>query len=232
MVDLKCPKCGSDNTQRVNLEVFDKDVKSLWWLVVIFAVLGITINPIILSFVFVDIIVMIIANIKRKHNNRNNWVLQCSRCGHQFTIINPDKVDTINAQNKAKQEKQRQRIQAYAEKNKKTIDALNQNGKLEGDEILLNTVDYFTPRKYSYEPAWQLKVTDKTLVCFNAKRTFRVSKENIMYIKKKSYALIIPTGIQICIMENGKKKKCDFVVYTDKRGEIVDMLNKWKQSQQ
>jgi hypothetical protein len=47
MINLKCPKCNSDNTQRVNLEVFDKNVKSLWWMVVIFSVLGITINPII-----------------------------------------------------------------------------------------------------------------------------------------------------------------------------------------
>lgn len=232
MVDLKCPKCGSDNTQRVKLEVFNKDVKSLWWMIVVFAVLGITINPIVLLFAIIVIILMIIANIIYKHNNRNNWILICSRCGHQFTITNPDKVDIVNAQNKAKQEKQRQRIEAYAEKNKKTIEALNQNGKLEEDEILLDTVDYFTPRKYVYVSGWHLKITNKALICFNAKSTFRICKKDIEYIKKIRYASAMSAGIQICIMENGENKKYDFVVQVYQQKEIVDMLNKWLQSQQ
>lgn len=230
MVDLNCPKCGSENTQRVKPEVFDKDVKSLWWMIVIFAVLGITIHPIVLFFAFIVIILMIIVNILYKHKNRNHWILKCSRCGHQFTIINPDKVDTINAQNKAKKEKQRQRADAYAEKNRKTTEAFNQNGKLESDEILIHTVDGVTLHKHPYASNWQVKITNQALICFNAKSTLRINKKNIVYIKKKNYALIIPTGIQICTMENGKKKKYNFVAC--KRRETVDMLNKWKQSQQ
>jgi DNA-directed RNA polymerase subunit M/transcription elongation factor TFIIS len=195
-------------------------------MVVIFSVLGITINPIILFFDFIVIILMIIGNIIYKHKNRNNWIMKCSRCGHQFTIINPDKVDIINKQNEGKKENQRQKSE------KKTIEALTQNGKLEVDEILLNTVDYFTPRKYLYVSGWHLKVTNKALICFNDKSTFRIYKKNIEYIKKIRYASAMPAGIQICIIENGKNKKYDFVVQVYQQREIVDMLNKWKQSQQ
>jgi DNA-directed RNA polymerase subunit M/transcription elongation factor TFIIS len=229
MVDLKCPKCGSDNTQRVKLEVFDENVKSLWWMIVVLVVLGVAIHPIVLLFAFAVILLLIIVNMIHKHNNRNHWILQCSRCGYQFTITNPDRIDMINAQNEAKREKQSRRAVVYAEKNKKTVDALNQNGQLENDEVLLNTVDYFSPHKNSYTLSSQLKITNKALVCFNAKRTLRLPKENVIYIKKKNYALIIPTGIQICMMENGKKKRYNFVVYAGKqRKEIIKMLNEWK----
>jgi hypothetical protein len=125
MVDLKCPKCGSDNTQRVKLEVFNKDVKSLWWMIVVLVVLGVAIHPIVLLFAFAVILLLIIVNMIHKHNNRNHWILQCSRCGYQFTITNPDRIDMINAQNEAKREKQSRRAAVYAEKNKKTVNEVD-----------------------------------------------------------------------------------------------------------
>ena len=48
MLDLKCPFCGNENTTKVPNEIFDASVKSTWWMIVIFGILGISIHPMIL----------------------------------------------------------------------------------------------------------------------------------------------------------------------------------------
>lgn len=230
MVDLQCPKCGSNDTKRMKSEIFDKDVKELWFTIVIFTVLGVSINPVILFFAVAVIILMIIVNIIQKHRHRNDWIMQCTRCGHQFSVTNPDKIETINAKSEKKREKQNQKAKIYAEKNRVIIESLNRNSQLTEGETLLHTVDYFCPYKSAYTANSQLKVTDKSLVCYNEKNSLRIPKSGIISIKKKNYCLIIPTGIQICVNDGGRKRNHDFVVLADKRKEILRMLENWRQA--
>lgn len=226
MVDMQCPKCGSSDTKRMKLEIFDHSVRKLWLMIVIFAVLGVSIHPVILFFAVVAIILMIAVNAARKHHHKNDWVMQCTRCGHQFSVDNPDKIELVNEKKAKQKEKQNQKVKMYAEKNRVTIEHLNKNGQLLENETLLYTVDYFCPHKSAYTTAGaQLKVTDKSLICYNEKSRLRIPQSSIISIKKKNYFLIIPTGIQICTNDEGRKRKYDFVVMFDKRKEILRMLD-------
>ncbi len=230
MVDLQCPKCGSSDTKRMKSEIFDKGVKEIWFTIVIFTVLGVSINPVILFFAVAVIILMIIVNIIQKHRHRNDWIMQCARCGHQFSVTNPDKIESIKAKKAKQTEKRNQKAKIYAERNKAIIEKLNKNSQLAEDETLLHTVDYFCPHRSAYTASSQLKLTDRSLICYNEKNSLRIHKSSIISIKKKNYCLIIPTGIQICVSEGGRKRKYDFVVLADKRKEILRMLDSWQQT--
>lgn len=224
MVDLKCPKCGSDDTRKLDMEIFDSNIKKLWWTVIIFGLLGITIHPVIMFLVVFAILLTVAVNIVKKHSHRNEWVMQCSRCGYQFSVINPDKEESIKTQKVKQDTRQREKWNNYTEKNKKIIEGLNRNGQLEDDETLLYTVDYFSPHRKCYTSSSRLKITDKSLVCYNEKKCLRISRKDIISIKKKNYFLVIPTGIQIYIKENGKHKKYNFVVMSDERKDILNVL--------
>ncbi len=76
--------------------------------------------------------------------------MQCSRCGYQFSIINPDKAERINAKRSKLEARRKERLKVYAEKNKNAIDGLYRNSQLENGEILLYTIAYFTPHKNTY----------------------------------------------------------------------------------
>ncbi len=80
MVDLQCPRCGSNDTKRMKSEIFDKGVKELWFTIVI------------LFFAVAVIILMIIVNIIQRYRHRNDWIMQCTRCGHQFPVTYSDKI--------------------------------------------------------------------------------------------------------------------------------------------
>lgn len=91
MVDLKCPKCNSENTQVEPMKVFNKDVKEMWWMIVILSILGIAIHPVVLFFAFVVIAFLIIVNIILKIRYRNKWSVRCNRCGYEFSVDKPGK---------------------------------------------------------------------------------------------------------------------------------------------
>lgn len=230
MVDLQCPKCESNDTKRMKSEIFDKSVRKLWFMIVIFTALGVSIHPVILFFAVVVIILMIVVNTIQKHKHRNEWIMQCTRCGHQFSVTNPDKIESINTKKAQQTEKRNQKAKIYAERNKVIIENLNKNSQLAEDETLLHTVDYFCPHKSAYIASSQLKLTDRSLICYNEKNSLRIPKSGIISIKKKNYCFIIPTGIQICVSEGGRKRKYDFVVLADKRKEILRMLDNWQQA--
>ena len=92
MLDLKCPFCGNENTTKVPNEIFDASVKSTWWMIVIFGILGISIHPMILLLAIAAMIINIIINILVKIKSRNVWIMQCPRCKKEFTVPNPDKM--------------------------------------------------------------------------------------------------------------------------------------------
>ena len=112
MLDLKCPFCGNENTTKVPNEIFDASVKSTWWMIVIFGILGISIHPMILLLAIAAMIINIIINILVKIKSRNVWIMQCPRCKKEFTVPNPDKKDKIQKNN----EKSNAREQVKTEK--------------------------------------------------------------------------------------------------------------------
>ena len=95
MLDLKCPFCGNENTTKLPNEIFDASVKSTWWMIVIFGILGISIHPMILLLAIAAMIINIIINILVKIKSLNVWIMQCPRCKKEFTVPNPDKKDKI-----------------------------------------------------------------------------------------------------------------------------------------
>ena len=112
MLDLKCPFCGNENTTKVPNEIFDASVKSTWWMIVIFGILGISIHPMILLLAIAAMIINIIINILVKIKSRNVWIMQCARCKKEFTVPKPEKKDKIQKNN----EKSNAREQVKTEK--------------------------------------------------------------------------------------------------------------------
>lgn len=233
-MDLRCPYCGNENTTRVPVEIIDQSVKSTWWMIIIFGILGISVNPLILILAFASMAINIIINIVLKHRHRNEWVMQCPRCKHQFTVPNPDRTsqiakekekrETKDAQNREKQE---QKKEIRLEKSRQETAVLVENSRLYDDETLLSEVDYFATHKNAWSSAGgTLRITNKSLLIYNKRGAFRIYKDQTIGIKKKNYCFMIPTGIQI-ITDDGKKHKYNFVVCADKRKQIIKALNSW-----
>ena len=235
MLDLKCPFCGNENTTKVPNEIFDASVKSTWWMIVIFGILGISIHPMILLLAIAAMIINIIINILVKIKSRNVWIMQCPRCKKEFTVPNPDIKDKIqknneksNAREQVKTEKNELKRERHFEKSRKEAAIIEKNGELFENETLVSEIDYFATHKNAWSSAaGMLKITDKSLLIYNKKGAFRIYKEQVVKIRKKNYLFIVPTGIQICIHDGERKHKYNFVVLVDKRKQILDKLYQW-----
>ncbi|MBQ3514610.1 MAG: hypothetical protein IJA32_12590 [Lachnospiraceae bacterium] len=235
MPDLKCPFCGNENTTRVPNEIFDASVKSTWWMIVIFGILGISINPIILLLAIATMIFNIIINILVKIRCSNVWVMQCPRCKKEFTIPNPDKKEKIqknieksNAREQVRAEKNELKREKHLEKSRKETANIEKNSELFENETLVSEIDYFATHKNAWSSvAGMLRITDKSLLIYNKKGAFRIYKEQVVKIRKKNYFFIVPTGVQICIYDGKRKHKYNFVVMMDKRKQILDKLYLW-----
>ena len=239
MMDLKCPHCGSENTTRVPIEIIDSSIKSTWWMIVIFGILGVSLNPLILILAFAVMLLNLIVNIANKHKYRNVWIMQCQRCKKEFTVSDPDKMKkrdkkSLERQTKqaerelSKKEKEEHRRAVQLEKSQKEADLLKKNSMLYEDETLISEVDYFATHRNAWSTAGgSLRITDKCLLIYNRKGAFRIYKNQIMSIRKKNYFLIIPTGIQIKANSDKKKRKYNFVVMYDQRKQIIGELEKF-----
>lgn len=227
-IDFRCPKCKSENTTRVPIELFD-GVKGLWYSLIILSLLGCAFSPAFIFLCMACIIIAVIINIVRKISHRNEWVMQCSRCGCEFAIINPDKAEILEAKNQKKVQKQQEEAGRRTEKYKAIAEqkavCLARNGQLAEDEILVEKVDYFGFHKNAFSNSQgKLIITNKSLICYNEKGCFRILRDRIQSVKKKNYFLCIPTGIQIRV--NDKRKKYNFVVIPSERNEILENIKK------
>ena len=237
-MDLKCPNCGSENTTRIPDEIIDQSVKSTWWMIILFGVLGISVNPIILIFAFAVMIFNIVVNILVKHKHRNVWVMQCLRCRQQFTVPNPYRIEQFDKENEKAVEREAELKEKVERRKAKNLERsrletaiMEKNARLFENETLIGEVDYFATHKNAWSTAGgNLRITDSSLLIYNKKGAFRIYKDQVCRIKRKNYFLIIPTGIQI-VINDGKKRKYNFVVYYDKRKQIMQSLLAWKQNQ-
>lgn len=221
---MRCPKCESENTTRVPIELLD-GTGHIWFRLAIFLLFGVIITPAFLVFEIIIIIITIIINITKKIAYREKWIMQCSRCGTEFTIVNPDKADRIRNSEVLKENKAYNVANADTDNNVMQMkkECLSRNGQLAEDEVLIKDIEYFGFHKNAFSNSQgKLRITNKSLICYNDKGCFRIPKDKIIAVKKKNYFFVIPTGIQIKV--NDKRKKYYFVVYPKDREEILKSL--------
>lgn len=150
--------------------------------------------------------------------------MQCSRCNHEFIVPNPDRIEIMSVKNANKQIKAEKRASLNRDKIRLREERLKFNGELNSDEILLGAVEYFGFHKNVFNTsAGKLKVSDKAIIVYNDKGSFRISKDSVISVKKKNYFFLIPTGIEIKVKD--KRKKYDFVVVPKEREQIISLLD-------
>lgn len=81
---LICPRCNSYNVTRK--EVGKNNSGWLWPMIIIFSILGISINPFILVLALLSGIVNFIFNFIEKKNDRKKWSMHCNICHNEFQI--------------------------------------------------------------------------------------------------------------------------------------------------
>lgn len=220
--DYKCPKCGSDHTTRVPIKLMS-GVKGTWYLLILCSLFGVVLSPLCIIICVGCIVIGIIYNLMRKITHKNEWVMQCQRCGNEYTVVNIDKVDAIRRKEVQTKEKQEKTAEHRKEAAAFKAECLSRNGMLEPDEDLLAEVSYFGFHKNTFSNSnGKLKVIDRGYICYNDKGSFHISKETVIDVKKKNYFGMIPTGIQIRTRD--KRKKYNFVVYVKDRDEILSTM--------
>lgn len=223
-IDIKCPKCGSENTERQPIEIVDSRTKAVWWVLVIIVFLGIAVQPFILSFCFVYVIDEVIKNILKARKYKYQWLMQCSRCKYCFAVVNPDMEDKWNAMKDKKKKKEEQKAIKIQLAIKRRNENLEQNRRLLDTEMLIGDIDFFGWLTSAFSRKnGSLRVTDGSLIWYNAKDRFRIPKDKILRIRKKNYLLFIPTGMQIKV--NDRHKKYNFVVKPGERNKILNLCN-------
>ena len=85
-------------------------------MIVIFGILGVSLNPLILILAFAVMLLNLIVNIANKHKYRNVWIMQCQRCKKEFTVSDPDKMKKRDRKSLEKQTKQAERELSKKEK--------------------------------------------------------------------------------------------------------------------
>lgn len=187
--------------------------------------LGIALHPLVFIICFLDIALKIITNYVRKQQHKNEWIMQCSRCNHEFIVPNPDRVEFVNAQNAEKQAEREKRDAENREKIRLKEECLKHNGELNSDEVLVGLAEYFGFHKNAFcTTEGKLKVSDKAFIVYNSQGSFRIPKNNVICVKKKNYFMFIFTGIEI--RTNDNRKKYYFVVFPQERDQIISLLNK------
>ncbi len=218
MIELKCPYCHNENTNRIPTEIVNSKISEIWWFLLICSLLGAAIQPIVLTYVFVFMVCDIIKNVISGMSSRKYWFMQCPRCGHQYKILNPYRAEKINSD---KQREMEQRREKYAKLNQDT----EMNGKLLEDEQLITEINSIGYHKNVFSTTnYRVKITDKCKLIYNSKGSFRIYNDDIISIKKKNYFFVIPTGICISTRILNKKKKLLFVVAPSDREKIIEQL--------
>lgn len=220
---MKFPFCYSENTTAIPIEIIDSDVKERWWTMFALALLGIIIHPIVYILLFTNIILSIIGNISKKLRHKNKLFMQCTRRRNQFMVLNP-KITKKQMVKEKKEFNQKRHVENVNNRFQTRLKNFKRNGRLTEEERLLFEIDYFGFHKNAfYTTNGKLKITDETLVCYSEKGAFRITKSNIISVKRKNYFLFIPTGIQI-IVKDKRIYKYNFVVFPKERQDIINKI--------
>lgn len=221
--EFNCPKCGCTHTTRIPAELIDSDTRKLWWITTVFLLLGITINPIILLLVIFTAVLSVIIALIGKLRSRSVWDMQCSRCGCEFSIPNPD----IEIRKEKKRIEQAKRADARLVKLKRQLEDKEYNGQLLDDELPLGKISSIGYRKNVFTSVlYDVKCTNRGLIVYNAKSSFRIPSSAILSICKKNYLFFIPTGIQITAKNaKGKPQHYCFVTVPAERESVIATLS-------
>ncbi len=220
--DFICPKCGCKDATKVPIELLD-GAKTLWYYLLIASVFGVALSPFFVFISIILIVVVVILNILKKIAYRNEWVMQCTRCGTEYSVPNPDREDAINKAIEKKQLKQEERALYIKEKNEKIAKCLELNGKLNEDEQLLTEIKNIGLHTSVFITKYgNIKITNQSILYYNSGGSLRISKNNLLGIRKKNYFLVIPTGIEI----KTSKRTIKLVVESSRRDEIIALMNK------
>lgn len=223
-IDLRCPKCGSDHTTRVPVEILD-GVKGPWYLLIICSLFGGAISPLCLVFCIACLVIMIILNIIRKVSYKNTWLMQCQQCGNEFEVVNPDRVEAIQRKQKIVDEKREKLAEEYRIASKIKEECLAKNGVIQESEVLLSEIPNFGLHRNAFSTSYgNLKITDKGYIWYNQNGSVRIPRNSVVEVKKHNYFLVIPTGVQI--KTRSKRKKYNFVVLPKEREGIIDKCNR------
>lgn len=195
--DYKCPKCGCETATKIPIELLD-GVKNIWYsLIILFLVAG-TVSPMFLLICFVCIILHIVLNIIKKIVYRNEWLMQCTRCGAEYGVPNPDRVEAVQKAAESKKLKAEEKAEYYKKKEQYKKNALELNGALQTDETLIDEIKDIGFHKNAFVTKYgNIKITDNALIYYNEIGSLRIPKNECINIKKRNYFFFIPTGIQI-----------------------------------
>lgn len=215
-----CPKCGCEKATRVPIELFG-GVKDIWYGILIASLLGVAISPICLFICFSCMIIIFVLNIIRKYAYRNEWIMQCSRCGTEYTVPNPDREKNIEKEIARKKLKAEEKAEYYNKIAEFKELVLKQNGMLADDERLIDEIKNIGYHKNIFTTKYgNIKVTNKSLIYYNEKGSLRIPKSEILQVKKRNYFLFIPTGIQI----KTPTRTLKFVVEPRNRDKYIQKL--------
>lgn len=218
--DFSCPKCGCAHTTRIPVEFLDADTRRLWWCIAILLLLGVSVHPLILLLAFASAILSIIVGILGKFRSRSVWDMQCSRCGHEFSVPNPDAAARANARDAA----QKARVEARLAESRRRFASEDYNGQLLADESLLHELSGLSYHRNAFSTVpYKIKCTNKGLLFYNASGSFRIPSSEILAIRKRSYFGLIPTGIQIQTVNphTGKRRGYTLVAVPSERDSAI-----------
>lgn len=216
-IDFKCPKCGCESATRIPIELLD-GAKGIWYRLVLLSLFAGSVSPFFIIFSFVCIIIIIVINVLKKIAYKNEWIMQCSSCGTEYTVPNPDREDAIQKAILKKQLKADEKAEYYRIKEKYKQAALAINGVLLIDESLIEEIKDVGYHKNAFITKYgNVKITNKSLIYYNEGGSLRIPKNEILAISPKNYFLIIPTGIQI----KTHNRKIKLVVESKTRQELL-----------
>lgn len=212
--DFACPKCGCTHTTRIPAEFLAADVKQLWWCIAVLLALGVTVHPLILLLALAAGVLSVLVGILSKLRSRSVWDMQCSRCGHEFSVSSPD----AEAKAAARQTAQKARAEARLAETRQRFADENYNGQLmEGEELLCELSGLGYHRNVFSTVPCKVKCTNHGLLFYNAGGSFRIASSEIVSIRKRRYFLVIPTGIRI----KTKRRQYDFVAVPGARDDAI-----------
>lgn len=165
---FSCPQCGSENTTRCSLGLFDGLGVGhyIWWGVALLLIIiggGILLIP----FVIIELIFLFFRSQKRKGDAKGKIVMKCRRCKHEFMIDNPDAIDSFKAMSF------NDKVEAVAAA----------NADIKDDEEIVAEFGAAFAKMSDATLCYNLTITGQALVLSSAENCIRVEKSDIIDLK-------------------------------------------------